>query len=79
MANPHKLVYMKSYNQRLDVKAKKAEYMRRARSQKDQESSRNLVHTLLDLGFESLALEYAQERAPEMLAMIKAPVRRRSS
>ena len=72
MVTEHKKQYMKRYNQLPDVKAKKANYMRRIRAAKDSESARNLVRTLLDLGHEQLAFEYAQERAPEMLITIKA-------
>ena len=49
--------------------------MRRIRAEADQDASRNLVHTLLDLGFESMAFEYAQERAPEMLAVVSSKAR----
>ncbi|MEK6807594.1 MAG: hypothetical protein AABX75_01050 [Nanoarchaeota archaeon] len=75
MASDAKKQYMKSYNQLAEVKAKKAEYMRRIRAQKDESASRSLVQTLLNLGFENLATEYAQERAPEMLATIRVPAR----
>jgi len=68
---------MKYYNQRPEVKAKKAGYMRRVRAQKDESASRSLVQALLNLGFENLAFEYAQERAPEMLATIRMPAKRK--
>ncbi len=76
MVSPHKKAYMKAYNQLATVKAKKAGYMRRVRAEADNEASQRLVHTLLDLGFENLAFEYAQERAPEMLATISPRVRK---
>ncbi len=76
MASQNKLAYMKHYNQLATVKAKKAEYMRRVRAEADQDASRNLVRTLLDLGFERLATEYAQERAPEMLVTVSSKSRR---
>mgnify|MGYP006992539855 CR=1 FL=1 len=68
---------MKRYNQLAHVKAQKAEYMRRVRAAKDSESARSLVRTLLDLGHEQLAFEYAQERAPEMLLTVKTPARKK--
>ena len=76
MVSPRKQAYMKQYNQLATVKAKKAEYMRKIRSEADTEASQRLVHTLLDLGFEGLATEYAQERAPEMLATVSSKLRR---
>ena len=75
MASQRKLAYMKYYNQRPEVKAKKAGYMRRVRAQKDESASRSLVQALLNLGFENLAFEYAQERAPEMLAVVSSKAR----
>ncbi|MFH0868976.1 MAG: hypothetical protein V1839_01985 [archaeon] len=72
MVTEHKRLYMKRYNQMRHVKAKKAEYMRRVRAAKDSDAARNLVRTLLDLGHEQLAFEYAQERCPEMLVTVKA-------
>ena len=77
MVSDTKKSYMKSYNRLAEVKAKKAEYMRRIRAQKEESASRSLVQTLLNLGFENLAFEYAQERAPEMLATIRMPARRK--
>ena len=66
---------MKQYNQLASVKQRKAGYMRRIRAEADTEASQRLVHTLLDLGFEGLAFEYAQERAPEMLATVSSKLR----
>jgi len=77
MVTEHKKRYMKRYNQQQNVKAKKAGYMRRVRATKDAESARSLVRTLLDLGHEQLAFEYAQERAPEMLVTVKAETRKK--
>jgi len=77
MVTEHKKQYMKRYNQLPQVKAKKAGYMRRVRAEKDSESARNLVRTLLDLGHEQLAFEYAQERCPEMLITVKAETRKK--
>jgi len=77
MVTEHKKQYMKHYNQLLHVKAKKAEYMRRVRAAKDSDAARGLVRTLLDLGHEQLAFEYAQERCPEMLVTVKAPSRKK--
>ncbi len=77
MVSPRKREYMKFYNRKSSVKEKKAEYMRNKRAEADSEASRKLVQGLLDLGYEQLAYEYAQERAPEMLATVKVPVRRK--
>jgi len=68
---------MKFYNKKPEVKQKKADYMRKIRAEKDAEASRKLVQSLLELGYENLAFEYAQERAPEMLAAVKVPARRK--
>ncbi len=76
MVSPHKKAYMKQYNQLATVKAKKAEYMRKVRAEADKDAAQRLVHTLLDLGFEGLATEYAQERAPEMLATVSTRARK---
>ena len=76
MVTERKRRYMKNYNQLQHVKAKKAEYMRKIRSGNDVEASRSLVRSLLDLGFENLAFEYAQERCPEMLITAKAKTRK---
>jgi len=76
MVSARKRDYMKFYNRKPEVRQKKADYMRKIRAEKDSEASRRLVQSLLDLGFEKLAFEYAQERAPEMLATVKIPARR---
>lgn len=67
MASTKKKQYMKSYNQRPDVKARKAEYMRKVRAEADKKAARGLVTFLLDLGYEDMAFDVARERAPEML------------
>ncbi len=77
MVSPHKQAYMKAYNQLASVKQKKAGYMRRVRAEADKNAAQRLVHTLLDLGFENLAFEYAQERAPEMLVAVASKSRQR--
>jgi hypothetical protein len=77
MVSLQKKAYMKQYNQLATVKEKKAAYMRKVRAEVDQDASRNLVRTLLDLGFEGLATEYAQERAPEMLVTVSSKSRNR--
>lgn len=64
--------YMKTYNQRAEVKAKKADYMRRTRSEADKKAARELVSFLLDMGYENMAFDVARERAPEMLITTKA-------
>jgi len=76
MVTEQKKQYMKFYNKMPHVKARKAKYMRRARAEQDEESARDLVRTLLDLGYEDLAYEYALERAPEMLIAAKATSRK---
>lgn len=78
MVSETKKRYMKQYNKKPEVKARKAAYMRKIRAQKDKEAAYNLVRFLLDLGYEDMAYEYALERAPEMLATVKArPVKRK--
>ena len=77
MVSERKKQYMKFYNKRPEVKQKKAFYMKQKRSEADTEASRRLVQTLLGLGYEDLAFEYAQERAPEMLATIRVPIKKR--
>jgi len=62
---------MQKYNQRPEVKARKAEYMRRVRSEADKKAARSLVSFLLDIGYENMAFDIAQERAPEMLVTSK--------
>ena len=71
MVSEQKKQYMRSYNKKPEVKAKKADYMRTKRAESDEIAARKLVTELLDMGFENLAFEYAQERAPEMLATVK--------
>ena len=66
---------MKEYNQRAYVKRKKADYMRKVRSDKNQENSEKLVKLLLNYGFEDWAEDIAKERAPHML--LKNTIRRR--
>lgn len=72
MVSEQKKQYMRFYNKRPKVKIKKAEYMRVKRAESDEAAARKLVQELLDMGFEQLAFEYAMERAPEMLATVKA-------
>jgi len=67
--------YMKEYNQRPYVKRKKADYMRKVRSELDQKNSEKLVELLLNYGFEDWAESVAAERAPHML--LKNTIRRR--
>ncbi|MEM2874252.1 MAG: hypothetical protein QW063_02305 [Candidatus Nanoarchaeia archaeon] len=78
MVSEHKRQYMKIYNKKPHVKAKKALYMRQKRAEIDRLAAQNLVKMLLELGYENLAFEYALERAPEMLATIKTPIRKKS-
>ena len=77
MVSPQKKDYMKFYNRKPEVKQKKADYMRKIRAEKDTEASKRLVQSLLDLGYDQLAFEYAQERAPEMLAAVEMPIKRK--
>lgn len=65
---------MKRYNQRADVKSRKADYMRRTRAEADKKAARDLVSFLLDMGYEDIAFDVATERAPEMLVSSKARV-----
>ncbi len=71
MVSLQKRHYMRLYNKKPEVKAKKADYMRMKRIKSDELAARKLVTELLDMGFENLAFEYAMERAPEMLATVK--------
>ena len=73
----HKKAYMKSYNQKPEVKSRKAEYMRKTRAKSDQEAAERLVNMLLDQGFEDWAFDVAQERAPHMLITAKNRIRNR--
>ncbi len=68
--------YMKKYNQQPEVKAKKAAYMRKVRFEADKAAARRLVSFLLNMGYEDMAFETAQERAPEMLVTVKSKVRK---
>ena len=68
--------YMKEYNQRPYVKRKKAEYMRKVRSEENSKNSEKLVNLLLEYGFEDWAEDIAKNRAPHML--IKNTIRRRN-
>ncbi len=78
MVSERKKKYMKKYNKKPKVKARKAEHMRKIRKLADKEATHKLVRFLLDVGYENLAFEYAQERAPEMLATVKArPARKK--
>jgi hypothetical protein len=63
--------YMKEYNQLPTVKAKKRDYMRKIRAEKDQDAARRLVLFLSEMGYENWAEDVAVERAPEMLATNK--------
>lgn len=71
MVSERKKRYMKSYNRRQEVKEKKADYMRKVRSEKDKAAAVELVKFLLEIGYEDIAFEYALERAPEMLVAVK--------
>jgi hypothetical protein len=76
-ASTHKKAYMKKYNQKPEVKSRKAEYMRKTREKSDQVAAERLVNMLLDQGFEAWAFDVAQERAPHMLVTAKNRVRKR--
>ena len=73
----NKKAYMKKYNNRDYVKRKKAEYMRKTRSNENNEASVRLVNLLREYGFEDWAFDVAQERAPQMLVSSKVRSRRR--
>lgn len=79
MVSDNKRQYMCRYNQLAETKLKKAAYMRKKRAEQDQVSARSLVRFLLDAGYEDMAFEYAQERAPEMLATVAAQPRKKSA
>lgn len=72
VASESKKKYMRKYNRLPSVKNKKAEYMREARRKKDKTAAAELVKFLLEVGYEDMAFEYAQERAPEMLVEVRA-------
>ena len=76
-ASNHKKAYMKKYNQKSEVKSRKAEYMRKTRAKSDQIAAGRLVNMLLEQGFEDWAFDVAQERAPQMLITAKNRVRKR--
>ena len=76
-ASNHKKAYMKKYNQKPEVKFRKATYMRKTRAKADQVAAERLVNMLLDQGFEDWAFDVAQERAPHMLVTAKNRVRKR--
>nr|AIF09449.1 hypothetical protein [uncultured marine group II/III euryarchaeote KM3_37_C11] len=77
VVSTHKKNYMKGYNQKPEVKARKAEYMRKFRANADREAAERLVNSLLEQGFEDWAFDVAQERAPHMLITTKNRVRKR--
>ena len=52
MASSKRKEYMKKYNQKPEVKAKKADYMKKVRSEEDKDAARRLVSMLVDYGFE---------------------------
>ncbi len=72
MVSERKKNYMKKYNRRPEVKARKAEYMHKVRLLADREAAHRLVRFLLDIGYEDLAYQHALERCPEMLMTVKA-------
>lgn len=69
--------YMEEYNRLPRVKAKKRKYMRKVRTDKDQEAARRLVLFLSEMGYSDWAEQLALERAPEMLATVKTRVQRK--
>ena len=75
MVSEHKKKYMHTYNQKPEVKAKKAAYMRKMRAEKDKDAAKALVRLMLDLGYGDLAFDFAKERAPEMLVTAKVKSR----
>jgi len=77
MVSERKKQYMKRYNKRPEVKARKAAYMRKIRSEADQEAARRLVSFLLETGYEDMAFDYAKERAPNMLVSVKGRAKNR--
>ena len=76
MVSKRKKSYMKKYNQRAEVKARKAAYMRAKRAELAKQRVKEDVLAFLHAGFENQAFEHAKEFAPEMLLTIKAPNRK---
>ncbi len=72
MVTVHKKRYMKKYNKRLEVKAKKAAYMREVRAEKKIKDAKDIVRFLLNSGYENMAFDYAKQYVPEMLVTAKA-------
>ena len=77
VVSTHKKNYMKGYNQKPEVKSRKAEYMRKTRAEANQKAAERLVNMLIEQGFEDWAFDVAQERAPHMLVTAKNRVRKR--
>ncbi len=77
VVSTRKKAYMKTYNKKPEVKARKAAYMRKVRANADLEAAERLVNSLLEQGFEDWAFDVAQERAPHMLVTAKNRVRKR--
>ncbi|MGB9674998.1 MAG: hypothetical protein ACP5IJ_01275 [Candidatus Nanoarchaeia archaeon] len=72
MVSAKKKAYMKEYNSRPEVKARKAAYMRALRAQRAKQAAAEIVKTFLNFGYENLAFEYAKECCPELLLTVKA-------
>jgi len=72
MITERKKEYMKKYNKRLEVKAKKAAYMREVRAEKKIKDAKDMVRFLLNSGYENMAFDYAKQYAPEMLVTIRS-------
>ena len=77
VASTQKKNYMKGYNQKPEVKARKSAYMRKTRAEANQKAAERLVNMLIEQGFEDWAFDVAQERAPHMLVTAKNRVRKR--
>ncbi|MEM2954389.1 MAG: hypothetical protein QW625_00335 [Candidatus Nanoarchaeia archaeon] len=79
MVSERKKAYMRQYNAKPEIKAKKAAYMRRKRAEEKKLRILNLIRFMLNLGYENLAFAYAKEYCPEMLLAIKVKKRKRAS
>ncbi|MEK6923371.1 MAG: hypothetical protein AABW84_01605 [Nanoarchaeota archaeon] len=77
MITEHKKEYMRKYNKQLEVKVKKAAYMRKVRAERKTKDAYDMVRFLLNAGYENMAFDYAKQYVPDMLVTIKSPTRTR--
>lgn len=79
MVSERKKAYMRIYNTKPEVKLKKAEYMRKRRAEEKKAKMFDLVKTMLNLGYENLAFEYAKTYCPEILLTAKIKKKKAST